>query len=308
MDYDWIIDTGYVPHSIIRWGTRRMQKARQADLRKKSLAEATEEKMRYIEKLRTQPMVVETEAANQQQYEIATGVFDSFLGPRMKYSCSLFRNGNETLAEAETAMLEEYLTKAELRDGMTTLFLAEQLPNSKVVGFSNSRTQKQHIDSIAAKRNIKNVELFEHMKNYELLMAKIARLLKPSGKLFVHLFSHRSTPYDFDDGWMSRYFFSGGTMPSADLLVHFQRDLTLQNQWWLSGMHYSKTLQCWLASFLKNKESVWPYLVESCGESEAATWYNRWVVYHIAGAEFFATEDGEATGISHYLFEKPETK
>lgn len=114
---------GYVPHIIIRWGTQQMQKARQAELGKKSLAEATEEKMRYIEKLRTQSIAIETEAANQQQYKIATGVFASFLGPRMKYSCSLFRNGNETLAEAETAMLQQYLTKAELRDGMSILDL-----------------------------------------------------------------------------------------------------------------------------------------------------------------------------------------
>lgn len=340
MDYDWILDGGYLPHSIIRWGTRQMQKARQAELDKKSLTEANDVKMRYIEGLRSQPIAIETKAANQQQYEIATGVFVAFLGPRMKYSCSLFRTGKETLAEAEAAMLQEYITKAGLEDGMSildlgcgwgsaTLYFAEQFPSSKVVGFSNSSTQKEHIETVAAQLNIKNaevvtgdiadyefepeqfdrvvsVELFEHVKNYELLMAKIAASLKPGGKLFVHLFSHRSTPYDFDEGWMSRYFFTGGTMPSADLLLYFQRDLRLQRQWWLSGMHYSRTLQCWLTAFLRNKETVWPHLVESYGESEAATWYNRWVVYHLAGSEFFATGEGEVTGVSHYLFEKPD--
>lgn len=100
-----------------------MQKARQAELAKKSLTEATNEKLRYIEKLRTRPIAVETKSANQQQYEIATGVFEAFLGPRMKYSCSLFQTGKEILAEAETAMLGEYITKAELEDGMSILDL-----------------------------------------------------------------------------------------------------------------------------------------------------------------------------------------
>ena len=88
-----------------------------------------------------------------------------------------------------------------------------------------------------------SIELFEHMKNYKLLLAKIARTLKASGKCFIHIFNHKDSPYDFEDGWMSTYFFTGGTMLSADLLHYFQDDLRLSKQWWVSGMHYSKTCE-----------------------------------------------------------------
>ncbi|KUJ09821.1 methyltransferase domain-containing protein [Mollisia scopiformis] len=336
MDYvlrltDWIIDTGYLPHRIVRLCTRQLLKARLAELSNRSLTEATNEKLSYIAKLCTRPIAIEAIAANEQQYEVSTGVFAAFLGPRMKYSCSLFPTGKETLAEAETAMLQEYILKAELKDGMSildlgcgwgsaTLYFAEHLPASRVIGLSNSRTQKQYIEAEAKRQNLKNVEIitgdiadyefepqqFDRVVSVEeLLMAKIAASLKPGGKLFVHLFSHRDTPYDFEDGWMARYFFTGGTMPSADLLLYFQRDLELKRQWWVSGLHYSKTMQGWLSALLSNKEQIWPHLIESYGKRDAATWYNRWVVYHIAGSEFFATAGGDVWGVSHYLFEKP---
>lgn len=120
---DWILDGGYLPHSIVRFGTRQLLQVRQAELNKRSLTEATDEKLSYIAKLRTKPIAIETKAANEQQYEVSTGVFAAFLGPRMKYSCSLFPTGRETLAEAEAAMLQEYIPRAEIKDGMSILDL-----------------------------------------------------------------------------------------------------------------------------------------------------------------------------------------
>lgn len=143
------------------------------------------------------------------------------------------------------------------------------------------------------------------MKNYELLMAKVSRALKPRGKLFVHMFAHKSTPYDYEDGWMTTNFFTGGTMPSADLLLYFQRDLHVQQQWWVNGSHYARTCEDWLAKMLRNKTEMWSSLVETYGsELGASVWWNRWQVFYMACAELFAYEGGDTWGVVHYLFEK----
>ncbi len=293
----------------------------------------------------------------------------------MKYSSCLYPTASETLAQAEMAMLELYVERAELHDGMrildlgcvdlfdvsilipmltpyscgwgsAALYFAEIFPNSSIVAFSNSKTQKEHIETQVKAKGLMNlevitgdvveyefeplsfdrvvsIELFEHMKNYELLMAKVSRALKPSGKLFVHLFSHKSTPYDFEDGWMSTHFFSGGTMPSTDLLHYFQTDLKLQEQWWVSGKHYARTCEVgqiilssvdtpgltadqeWLSNMNANKQEVWFHLEETYGKNDAARWFYRWQIFYMACAELFAFKGGDTWGVSHYLFMKP---
>ncbi|KAI4142592.1 MAG: hypothetical protein LQ341_003165, partial [Variospora aurantia] len=273
----WLLDGGYLPQAVIRYGIRSQLRDRIRLIESTSLEEAYEKKMRYVRALRTRPMAIETATANVQHYEVGTGVLQACLGPRMKYSACLYPTGKETLGQAEVEMLDTYVKKAELEDGLAildlgcgwgsgALYFAEIFPHSRITAFSNSRLQKKYIDQQASSKGLNNltvitsnivdydfqpnafdrvisIEMFEHMKNYELLMAKVARALKPGGKLFVHIFSHRNTPYDFEEGWMSTHFFSGGTMLSADLLHYFQRDLTLTNQWWISGTHYAKTCE-----------------------------------------------------------------
>ncbi|KAF1829393.1 SAM-dependent methyltransferase [Decorospora gaudefroyi] len=335
-----LLDNGYLPHPLLRLGIRRQLSDRLDSIASTSLESGYASKMQYVQKLRERPIAIETSVANEQHYEVGTSVLKGMLGPRMKYSCCLYEKGGETLAQAEMAMLRLYVERAELVDGMCvldlgcgwgslSLFLAELFPNSTITAFSNSRTQKQHIDSVAQAQGLKNlhvitgdvvtydfepetydrvlsIELFEHMKNYQLLLRKVATALKPGGKLFVHIFAHRSTPYDFEGGWMTEHFFTGGTMPSADLLLYFQDDLRVRRQWWVSGMHYSKTCEDWLKYMLANKQPVWEGLVETYGKEGALTWWNRWQVFYLACSELFRWDGGDTWGVAHYLLEKGE--
>jgi cation-transporting ATPase 13A3/4/5 len=108
---------------VIRIGIRRQLRDRIEIIKSTSLEDAYEKKMKYVELLRTRPIAIETAAANEQHYEVGTGVLAACLGPRMKYSCCLYPKGGETLAQAEIAMLETYVQKAELKDGMSILDL-----------------------------------------------------------------------------------------------------------------------------------------------------------------------------------------
>jgi cation-transporting ATPase 13A2 len=125
---DWILDRGYLPNALIRIGIRRQLQSRIVEIKSTSLSAAYEKKMKYISLLRTRPMAIETTTANEQHYEVGTGVLAACLGPRMKYSCCLYPKGGETLAQAEIAMLETYVEKAQLKDGMSILDLGYVFP------------------------------------------------------------------------------------------------------------------------------------------------------------------------------------
>ena len=337
-----LCERGLVPDFLTRYGIRKRCEQRLRDEHDADLDRADARFRTLLSELRSSPIAIETAAANEQHYEVPTRFFELSLGKRLKYSGCYYPDGNETLDEAEEKMLALYGERAELKDGMRilelgcgwgslTLWMAERFPNSRITGVSNSRTQREHILAQAAVRGLANVEIittdvnrldlspetfdrcvsiemFEHMRNYDTLLGNIARWLKPGGKLFVHIFCHRSLMYPFEtegsDNWMGRYFFTGGLMPSADTLLHFQSALRIEQRWVLSGIHYEKTANHWLENQDRHAEEVHRVLAETYGAKNAAVWAQRWRMFWMACAELFGYAGGSEWGVAHYRFVK----
>lgn len=288
-----------------------------------------------IQSLMQEPIAVATDEANRQHYEIPPEFFRLVLGKRMKYSCALWCEDVTGLDAAEEAMLDAVCKRAGLKDGQRvldlgcgwgalSLFIAERYPSCRVLALSNSQAQKAYIDELAVSSGIQNllvetaniagwetaqrfdrilsIEMFEHMRNYEALLAKLAGWLAPEGRLFVHVFSHRSHAYKFEGSWLAERFFTGGLMPSDDLLLHFQRDVRLLNRWRLDGTHYQKTCEAWLKRLDVNRERALASLAGACADAPPLRLLTEFRLFFMTCAEAFGYAQGREWGISHYLF------
>jgi len=296
-------ERGLVPDAALRAGIRRLCAQRLHEESEGGIEGQSARFSRRIAELADSPLALHTDAANRQHYEVPAAFFQACLGKRLKYSSCYYRTGHETLDQAEEAMLELYGQRAGLADGQRilelgcgwgslTLWMAERYPQAHITAVSNSHSQRQHIMAQCQARGLDNVEvltcdvnqldlptarfdrcvsveMFEHVRNYERLLAGIARWLRPDGALFVHIFAHRTLMYPFEteggDNWMGRHFFTGGLMPAADTLLHFQRDLRLDQRWLLDGTHYQRTADHWLANQDAAREQVMPVLIATYG-------------------------------------------
>lgn len=160
------------------------------------------------------------------------------------------------------------------------------------------------LDVVKDQDRVMTVEMFEHMKNYDQLLRKVYGFLKPEGKLFVHIFTHKDYCYHFEEGWMSQNFFSGGTMPSDDLLLYFSRQFAVENHWRVSGHHYERTSNGWLQYLDSNWRAgkLQSVLSQAYGPGKEREWYVNWRLFFLACAELWGFDGGNEWIVSHYLF------
>jgi cyclopropane-fatty-acyl-phospholipid synthase len=341
MWYESLLHNNRIPDFIIRMKIRSLLKLRLQEEHKGNTEAQQAHLMKLIEELKASPIAIETAAANEQHYEVPTAFYQYCLGRHLKYSSGYWKPGVSDIDTSERDMLELTCERAELQDGQDvlelgcgwgslSLFMAEKFPKSRFIVVSNSKTQKIHIDGEAKKRNIFNlevrtininnfsieqrfdrvvsVEMFEHMRNYEKLMKLVADALKPGGKLFVHIFTHQTYAYKFEvkdeTDWMSKYFFTGGIMPSDDLLLYFNDELSIEKHWHVSGMHYSKTSEAWLQNMDAHKKDIIPLFEKTYGKENAMRWFVYWRIFYMSCAELWKFNNGEEWIVSHYLFKK----
>ncbi|MBW2410265.1 MAG: class I SAM-dependent methyltransferase [Deltaproteobacteria bacterium] len=334
-------DRGILPDNLIRFGIRRLDKKRLQTERKKSISDQGKALFEFIDSMRTGPIAVQPHKANEQHYEIPPAFFQKVLGRHLKYSGCYWPEGVRDLDDAEAQMLGLTSERVQLEDGMQilelgcgwgslTLWMAEHYPNSRVVAVSNSKPQADFINSRCAERGLRNVtvmtedmnqfsidrqfdrvvsvEMFEHMRNWPLLLQNISQWLKPEGKLFLHIFCHRKYAYtydgDGDDNWMGKYFFSGGVMPSYKLLFYFQHHLMVERHWHVNGMHYSKTAEAWLEKLDQNRKQILHIMQDIYGPKDAERWLQRWRIFFMACAELWGYRNGQEWMVAHYLLSK----
>lgn len=322
---------------LIRKGIRKLLAERL-----NSLKQHPKSAYEWVRELQKRQVAESTDAANEQHYEIPADYFRDVLGPNLKYSCGYWNDGCESLEQSEVEMLKLSCERAAILNGQRilelgcgwgslSLWMAEHYPMSGIVAVSNSNSQREYIEGQARARGLSNlrvitcdinefepagafdrvvsVEMFEHVRNHRQLFERIQNWLRPEGKLFVHVFAHREQSYLFDPksskDWMSRYFFTGGIMPSADLLPTAAQDCLMEDaRWEVNGIHYSKTLEAWLEK-QDARESRVMRVLRKCYGRKTRVWLQRWRMFYMACSELFAYNDGQEWVVMHYRFSKP---
>ena len=326
-------EQGYLPDRIIRFMIRMLLQARLKKEGSLAFSERLNALYTFRDQLHKEPIAHAVDSANQQHYEVPADLFETFMGPHLKYSSGFWADDATTLAESEKQMLEITCERAQLEDGQQILelgcgwgsrsiWMARTYPNSTITAVSNSSTQKAFIDAqhlpnltvITADMNtfeteqtfdrVVSVEMFEHMRNWHQLLERIHHWLNSDGRLFIHIFVHRELAYLFDGkggvNWMSEHFFKEGMMPAESLLPICNQHLLTDQTWRVKGTHYAKTLRAWLQKIDQNRRQAITILTRDLGLKEAQIQWRRWRIFFMACEELFGFNGGNEWYVAHY--------
>jgi cyclopropane-fatty-acyl-phospholipid synthase len=329
-----------LPDAVVRIGIRRLLEQRRREQHAGDDERRRAEKRAFVEQMTSSPIAVATGSANEQHYELPARFFETVLGPELKYSSCLWREGVDDLAAAESLMLDVTCERAGIEDGMDvldlgcgwgslSLWIARRYPGCSVLAVSNSHSQAEFIrsrceadglsnvevvtrdmnDFVTDRRfdRIVSVEMFEHMRNWQWLFERVASWLRPDGAFLLHVFCHRDAAYPYEDrstgDWMARFFFTGGIMPSEDLPLRFPEHLEVDRQWRVNGLHYSRTLEAWLDRMDAHRSRLMPMFQTVYGD-DARRWFARWRMFFMACSELFRYRGGEEWFVSHSLLRR----
>ncbi len=332
---DRALGLGVIPDAVLRAASRAAARSR---LRKERAGGpgAQEERLQDIVRLMSSgPIAERTQTANDQHYEVPSEFFELFLGPRRKYSSAYFTGPEVPLERAEEEMLAITCGRAGIADGMDildlgcgwgslSLWMAERFPKARITAVSNSSTQRETIEAEVERLGLGNlevitgdvnsfdpgkdfdrivsVEMFEHMRNWKELLRRVSTWLRPEGRLFLHVFTHRTLAYRFAGTWAAERFFTAGTMPSHDLPLCFQDDLRIECRWAVDGNHYARTLAAWLKRLDTRRPEALSILEPVYGRIGAKQALGNWRLFLISTEQIWKWNDGNDWMVSHYLF------
>ena len=238
-----------------------------------------------------------------------------------------WRRSARSRSSAEHALLADGQRILELGCGWgsLSLWMARHYPAAHITSVSNSHSQRAFITAAARAQGLANlevvttdmndfqpagrfdrvvsVEMFEHMANWRPLLQRMRDCLEPDGRMFMHVFSNKHASYRFaaDDkeDWIAQHYFTGGIMPSHDLIRHFPDCFTVEADWYWNGRHYQRTAQDWLKNFDRNAGAIFDLLRGIYGR-DARLWQRRWRLFFLATAGLFGHAGGDEWGVSHY--------
>ncbi|KAK9088317.1 hypothetical protein Scep_027399 [Stephania cephalantha] len=287
---------------------------------------------------------LETEDFHTDAYDLPIEVVKLIHGKALKQSGCYFKDKSVTLDDAEKAMLDLYCERAQIENGdrilelgygygALTIHIARKYPQCHVTGITDTMSHCKFMEEQCRNQNLNNVEVilgditkielnqefdrvmvigvFEHIKNYDLLMKKISKWMKEDGLFFVDNMCHKNFPYQMkslkEDEWIEEIIFPdmSVTISSVDLLLYFQEYVSIVNHWIVGGKHFSHSNEEWLKKLDGNIDPIKTIIKERLvSEDGAVKWINQMRIFFIHGMELGKFNNGEEWMTAHFLFKK----